>query len=47
MICASNRLAGHTDSANGVVPLPVAEDAHLDYRTNVSLIVDGNLAEQP
>jgi dihydroxy-acid dehydratase len=47
MICASNRLAGHTDSANGVVPLSVAEDAHLDYRTNVSLIVDGNLAEQP
>jgi dihydroxy-acid dehydratase len=46
LICASNRLVGHTDSANGVVPLPVAEDALLDYRKDISFLLDKNLAEQ-
>jgi dihydroxy-acid dehydratase len=31
-IAASNRLIGHTDAANGVVPFYVAEEAIYDYR---------------
>ena len=31
-IAASNRLVGHTDAANGVVPLAVSEDAIYDYQ---------------
>jgi dihydroxyacid dehydratase/phosphogluconate dehydratase len=34
-VAAGNRLVGHTDAANGVVPLPVAEEADLDYKTDV------------
>jgi dihydroxyacid dehydratase/phosphogluconate dehydratase len=34
-VAAGNRLIGHTDAANGVVPLPVAEEAELDYKTDV------------
>jgi dihydroxy-acid dehydratase len=34
-VAAGNRLIGHTDAANGVVPLAVAEEAELDYKTNI------------
>lgn len=37
MVAASNRMYGHTDAANGVVPIAVIEDAVLDYETNVIL----------
>ncbi|AZU62004.1 dihydroxy-acid dehydratase [Neobacillus mesonae] len=33
-VAPSNRLSGHTDAANGVVPLPVAEEAEYDYKVN-------------
>ncbi|WP_096186880.1 dihydroxy-acid dehydratase domain-containing protein [Evansella halocellulosilytica] len=36
-VASSNRMVGHTDAANGVVPLPVAEEAHLDFRTDILL----------
>ncbi len=36
-VAASNRMAGHTDAANGVVPLAVAEEASLNYTTNILL----------
>jgi dihydroxy-acid dehydratase len=39
MVASSNRLVGHTDAANGVVPLAVYEEALLDYRTHVEFIV--------
>ncbi|MFC0472458.1 dihydroxy-acid dehydratase [Halalkalibacter kiskunsagensis] len=39
-IAPSNRLVGHTDAANGVVPLPVAEDATHDYKTEVLISKD-------
>ncbi len=35
LVAASNRLAGHTDAANGVVPMPVYEEAVHDYKTDV------------
>lgn len=35
LVAASNRMAGHTDAANGVVPLAVAEEAQMDYRTEI------------
>jgi dihydroxy-acid dehydratase len=35
LVAASNRMIGHTDAANGVVPLVVAEQAELDYRKDV------------
>jgi dihydroxy-acid dehydratase len=34
-VAASNRLVGHTDAANGVVPFAVADEAELDYRANL------------
>jgi dihydroxy-acid dehydratase len=34
-IAASNRLIGHTDAANGVVPFYVAEEAVYDYKKDV------------
>ncbi|GAA4726084.1 dihydroxy-acid dehydratase [Brevibacillus fulvus] len=34
-VAASNRIYGHTDAANGVVPIPIYEEAVLDYRTAV------------
>ncbi|SEN76539.1 dihydroxy-acid dehydratase [Lihuaxuella thermophila] len=34
-VAPSNRLAGHTDAAHGVVPAAVAEAAYLDYKTDV------------
>jgi dihydroxyacid dehydratase/phosphogluconate dehydratase len=37
MVAASNRLVGHTDAANGVVPLAISEEAELDYKTDVLL----------
>ncbi|WHX42676.1 dihydroxy-acid dehydratase [Mesobacillus sp. AQ2] len=37
LVAASNRMYGHTDAANGVVPLAVAEDAVLDYKKDISL----------
>lgn len=36
-VAASNRMIGHTDAANGVVPLAVAEIAELDYKKDVLL----------
>ncbi len=35
MVAASNRMYGHTDAANGVVPIAVAEDAILDYEQDI------------
>ncbi|PWW29484.1 dihydroxyacid dehydratase/phosphogluconate dehydratase [Cytobacillus oceanisediminis] len=35
MVAASNRMYGHTDAANGVVPLAVVEDAVLDYENDI------------
>jgi dihydroxyacid dehydratase/phosphogluconate dehydratase len=35
MVAASNRMYGHTDAANGVVPLAVVEDAVLDYEKDI------------
>lgn len=35
LVAASNRMYGHTDAANGVVPLAVSEDAQLDYKSDV------------
>lgn len=37
MVAASNRMYGHTDAANGVVPIAVVEDAILDYKTDIFL----------
>jgi hypothetical protein len=37
-IAASNRLAGHTDAAHGVVPLAVYEEAIHDYKTDVKYL---------
>ncbi|WP_342613962.1 dihydroxy-acid dehydratase [Peribacillus frigoritolerans] len=37
MVAASNRMFGHTDAANGVVPIAVIEDAVLDYEQDVLL----------
>lgn len=34
-VAASNRMVGHTDAANGVVPYPVAEIAELDYKKDI------------
>ncbi|MCY9670371.1 dihydroxy-acid dehydratase, partial [Paenibacillus alginolyticus] len=34
-VAASNRLAGHTDAAHGVVPIVVCEEAVHDYKTDV------------
>ncbi|HWO78534.1 MAG TPA: dihydroxy-acid dehydratase [Bacillus sp. (in: firmicutes)] len=45
LVAASNRLAGHTDAANGVVPLAVAEEAVYDYRTDVLMPERKDLAE--
>jgi dihydroxy-acid dehydratase len=42
-IAASNRLIGHTDAANGVVPFYVAEEAVYDYKKDVSFPVYGKL----
>jgi len=39
LVAASNRMGGHTDAANGVVPIAVAEEAVLDYRTDVQTLV--------
>ncbi|WP_102346586.1 dihydroxy-acid dehydratase domain-containing protein [Bacillus sp. Marseille-P3661] len=36
-VAASNRMIGHTDAANGVVPIAVSEEAVLDYKTDVLL----------
>ncbi|MCM3704324.1 dihydroxy-acid dehydratase [Cytobacillus firmus] len=44
LVAASNRMYGHTDAANGVVPLAVAEDAVLDYETDVLLQEAGTIA---
>ncbi|HWO97357.1 MAG TPA: dihydroxy-acid dehydratase [Bacillus sp. (in: firmicutes)] len=37
MVAASNRMYGHTDAANGVVPIAVVEDAILDYEQDIVL----------
>lgn len=41
MVAASNRMYGHTDAANGVVPIAVVEDAVLDYEQDI-LIYETN-----
>jgi dihydroxy-acid dehydratase len=35
MVAASNRMYGHTDAANGVVPIAVVEDAIFDYEQDI------------
>jgi dihydroxy-acid dehydratase len=37
LVAAGNRLYAHTDAAHGVVPLAVAEEAELDYQTDIIL----------
>ncbi|USG67370.1 dihydroxy-acid dehydratase [Brevibacillus ruminantium] len=37
-VAAANRMTGHTDAANGVVPLSIWEEAVLDYRAEVSFM---------
>jgi hypothetical protein len=37
-VAASNRLAGHTDAAHGVVPFAVYEEAIHDYKTDVKYL---------
>jgi dihydroxy-acid dehydratase len=44
LVAASNRMAGHTDAANGVVPYAVAEDAVFDFKTDVLFTVKEELA---
>ncbi|MFP5112231.1 dihydroxy-acid dehydratase domain-containing protein [Bacillaceae bacterium C204] len=44
LVAASNRMAGHTDAANGVVPYAVAEDAVFDFKTDVLFPVKEELA---
>lgn len=39
MVAASNRMYGHTDAANGVVPIAVVEDAVLDYEQDILIYV--------
>lgn len=39
LVAASNRMVGHTDAANGVVPITVAEEAILDYKIDVKTLV--------
>lgn len=43
LVAASNRMLGHTDAANGVVPLSVFNDATLNYRTDVTIPNKKNL----
>ncbi|MFM1655609.1 dihydroxy-acid dehydratase [Brevibacillus sp. B_LB10_24] len=43
-VAASNRLTGHTDAANGVVPLCVWEEAVLDYQAEVMYAGGGRQA---
>lgn len=35
LVASSNRMIGHTDAANGVVPIAVADEADLDYKSDV------------
>ncbi|RBW70949.1 dihydroxy-acid dehydratase [Bacillus taeanensis] len=39
-VASSNRIYGHTDAANGVVPLPIYEEAVLDYKSAVMISED-------
>ena len=39
LVAASNRMVGHTDAANGVVPITVAEEAILDYKTDLKTLI--------
>lgn len=34
-VASANRMVGHTDAANGVVPISVAEEAELDYKKDI------------
>jgi dihydroxyacid dehydratase/phosphogluconate dehydratase len=45
MVAASNRMYGHTDAANGVVPLAVVEDAELDYEKDILLHETSSIAK--
>ncbi|QRG66710.1 dihydroxy-acid dehydratase [Brevibacillus choshinensis] len=42
LVAASNRMTGHTDAANGVVPLSVWEEAQMDYQVDVILPTQGS-----
>jgi dihydroxyacid dehydratase/phosphogluconate dehydratase len=42
LVAASNRMYGHTDAANGVVPIAIIEDAILDYEKDI-LLEDSNI----
>jgi dihydroxy-acid dehydratase len=44
LVAASNRMTGHTDAANGVVPYAVAEDAVFDFKSDVLFPVKEELA---
>ncbi|MEH7237588.1 dihydroxy-acid dehydratase domain-containing protein [Bacillus sp. JJ1562] len=37
LVAASNRLYGHSDAANGVVPIAIIEDATFDYEKDILL----------
>jgi dihydroxy-acid dehydratase len=39
LVAAANRMIGHTDAANGVVPIAVVEEAEFDYRTDIEFPV--------
>ncbi|WP_394141170.1 dihydroxy-acid dehydratase domain-containing protein [Cytobacillus oceanisediminis] len=45
MVAASNRMYGHTDAANGVVPLAVVEDAVLDYEKDILIHESSTVAK--
>ncbi|WP_408009293.1 dihydroxy-acid dehydratase [Pseudalkalibacillus sp. A8] len=36
-VASSNRIHGYTDASHGVVPIPIWQEAELDYRTEVKL----------
>lgn len=42
LVAAGNRMIGHTDAAHGVIPLAVAEEALLDYKTDVVFLQTEN-----
>ena len=46
LVASSNRMTGHTDAANGVVPIAVAEEAVYDYKSDIILPARKNLAGQ-
>jgi dihydroxyacid dehydratase/phosphogluconate dehydratase len=45
LVAASNRMYGHTDAANGVVPIAIVEDAILDYEKDL-LVQETNIVKK-